>query len=150
VSFGGLTVSKQSVGVASQAQGFDGVDGILGVGPVDLTEDTVDGLNTVPTFLDNLKKQGSISTEVLGVYFAPESGSDDDDANGELTLGGTDSSKYSGSITYTSTLTSGDAAPYWGISVSSLTYGSTTLGSRLTGIVDTGEHLPVNARDPSR
>lgn len=46
------------------------------------------GVTEVPTFLDNLKLQGSISTEVLGVYFAPESGSDDDDANGELSLGG--------------------------------------------------------------
>lgn len=40
------------------------------------------------------------STEVLGVYFAPESGSDTADANGELTLGGTDSTKYTGSIKY--------------------------------------------------
>lgn len=41
VSFAGLTVTKQSIGVASSSTGFDGVDGILGVGPVDLTEDTV-------------------------------------------------------------------------------------------------------------
>jgi hypothetical protein len=101
VTFAGLTVTKQSIGVASTASGFDGVDGIFGVGPVDLTEDTVSGVSTVPTFLDNLYKQGSISTEVLGVYFAPESGSDTDDANGELTLGGTDSTKYTGTITYT-------------------------------------------------
>ena len=31
VSLGsGLTISKQSIGVASRADGFDGVDGILG------------------------------------------------------------------------------------------------------------------------
>jgi hypothetical protein len=93
VTFGGLTVSSQSIGVARSSSGFDGVDGILGVGPVDLTEGTVSGASTVPTFLDNLYRQGTISSEVLGVYFQPESGSDDDDANGELTLGGTDSSK---------------------------------------------------------
>jgi hypothetical protein len=86
-------VTSQSIGVASTSTGFDGVDGILGVGPVDLTQGTVSGTTSVPTFLDNLYKQGSISTEVLGVYFAPESGSDTADANGELTLGGTDSSK---------------------------------------------------------
>lgn len=27
---GGLTITKQSIGVASQSEGFDGVDGILG------------------------------------------------------------------------------------------------------------------------
>ncbi|KAF7968489.1 hypothetical protein HWV62_30483 [Athelia sp. TMB] len=140
VTFAGLTVTKQSIGVASSSTGFDGVDGILGVGPVDLTEDTVSGASTVPTFLDNLYSQGSISTEVLGVSFAPESGSDDDDANGELTLGGTDASKYTGSITYAAKSTSSSVGPYWGVSVSAITYGSTSLGSG-SGIVDTGTTL---------
>ncbi|KAM0258916.1 hypothetical protein ACHAQJ_003572 [Trichoderma viride] len=141
VSFGGLTVSSQSIGAARTSSGFSGVDGIIGFGPVDLTEDTVSNANTVPTFLDNLFSQGSISSEVLGVSFKPESGSDSDDTNGELTLGGTDSSKYTGSITYFSTLKSGSAAPYWGISIASFTYGSTTLASSASGIVDTGTTL---------
>jgi hypothetical protein len=75
VSFGGLTVSSQSIGAASSASGFSGVDGIIGFGPVDLTQGTVSNANTVPTFMDNLYSQGSISSEVLGVYFKPESGS---------------------------------------------------------------------------
>lgn len=141
VSFGGLTVTTQSIGAASQAQGFSGVDGIIGFGPVDLTQGTVSNTNTVPTFMDNLYKQGSISTEVLGVYFKPESGADSNDANGELTLGGTDSSKYTGSITYFPQLTSGSAAPYWGISIAKFSYGSTTLATSQTGIVDTGTTL---------
>ena len=150
VSFGGLTVKSQSIGAASQSSGFTGVDGIIGFGPVDLTEDTVSNANTVPTFLDNLYSQGSISEEVLGVYFAPESGSDSDDANGELTLGGTDSTKYTGDITYFPTLTSGDAAPYWGIAIAGFTYGSTSLASSATGIVDTGTtliYIPTSAYD---
>lgn len=141
VSFGGLTVQGQSVGAADQASGFNGVDGIIGFGPVDLTQNTVSGSDSVPTFMDNLYSQGSISTEVLGVSFRPESGGDTDDTNGELTLGGTDSSKYSGSISYFNTLQSGDAAPYWGISIASFSYGSTTLASSATGIVDTGTTL---------
>ncbi|KAL7911456.1 putative aspartic protease [Trichoderma velutinum] len=141
VSFGGLTVTSQSVGAARSSSGFSGVDGIIGFGPVDLTEDTVSNANTVPTFMDNLYSQGSISSEVLGVSFLPESGSDSDDTNGELTLGGTDSSKYTGSLTYFPTLQSGSAAPYWGISIASFTYGSTTLASSATGIVDTGTTL---------
>jgi hypothetical protein len=148
VSFGGLTVSSQSIGAASQSSGFSGVDGIIGFGPVDLTEDTVSNAKTVPTFLDNLFSQGSISTEVLGVSFRPESGSDTDDTNGELTLGGTDSSMYSGSITYFPKLTSGDTSPYWGIAIASFTYGSTTLASSASGIVDTGTtliYIPTSA-----
>lgn len=141
-SFGGLTVTRQSIGAATRSTGFSGgVDGILGLGPVTLTQGTVRNTNTVPTFLNNLKAQGSISTEVIGVSFRPEQGSDTDDANGELTLGGTDSSKYSGSISYFPTLTSGSAAPYWGISIAKFTYGSTTLASASQGIVDTGTTL---------
>lgn len=97
-------------------------------------------MSTVPTFLDNLYSKGTISTEVLGVSFAPESGSDDDDANGELTLGGTDSSKYTGSITYAPKSTSSSVGPYWGVAVSAIKYGSTSLGSG-SGIVDTGTTL---------
>lgn len=148
VSFGGLTVNKQSIGAASSSSGFSGVDGIIGFGPVDLTEDTVSNANTVPTFMDNLYSQGSISTEVLGVYFKPESGSDTDDTNGELTLGGTDSSKYTGTLTYFPTLKSGAASAYWGISIASFTYGSTTLASSGSGIVDTGTtliYIPTSA-----
>ncbi|KAI1026557.1 hypothetical protein LB503_013348 [Fusarium chuoi] len=147
VSFGGLSVAAQSIGAASTASGFSGVDGIIGFGPVGLTESTVSNVDTVPTFLDNLYSQGSISSEVLGVSFKPESGSDDSDANGELTLGGVDSSKYTGSLTYFPTLTSGQAAAYWGISVSGFTYGSTSLGSG-SGIVDTGTtliYIPTSA-----
>lgn len=122
-----MTVSSQGVGAATSATGFSGVDGIIGFGPVDLTEGTVGGSSSttlVPTFMDNLYKQGSIvcllkshrfyvscltpiflsffrqSTETLGVYFKPESGSDTDDSNGELTLGGVDTSKYTGTLTY--------------------------------------------------
>lgn len=148
VSFGGQTASGQSFGAASQASGFNGVDGIIGFGPVDLTQNTVSNTATVPTFMDNLYSQGAISTEVLGVSFRPESGSDADDTNGELTLGGTDSSKYSGSISYFPKLSSGDASSYWGISINSFSYGGQTLSSNAQGIVDTGTtliYIPTDA-----
>jgi hypothetical protein len=74
-------------------------------------------------------------------YFKPESGSDTADKNGELTLGGVDSSKFSGSLTYTPKLSSGTFAPYWGISVSGISYGGTSLGSG-SAIVDTGKLPP--------
>ena len=87
-----LVIENQSIGVASQAQGFEGVDGILGVGPVDLTQNTVTGQSMVPTVVDNLFTQGTIATESLGISFEPttEMGA----VNGELTFGGVDMSKY--------------------------------------------------------
>ncbi|KAF7321184.1 Aspartic protease [Mycena chlorophos] len=138
VEIGGLTISKQSIGDASRTSSFDGVDGIVGFGPVDLTEETVSGQNTVPTVMQNLLSQGLISTNVLGVYFAPESGSDVDDPNGELALGGVDSSKYTGTLTYVSVTKTSPYNEYWGITVSSTTYNGKSIGSSANAIVDTG------------
>lgn len=133
-----LVITGQSIGVASSSSGFEGVDGILGIGPVDLTEDTVSNVATVPTFTDNLKSQGTISTEVVGVSFEPTTS--DSVANGELTFGGTDSSKFTGSITYTGITSTSPASLYWGIN-ESIKYGSTSILSSTAGIVDTGTTL---------
>lgn len=135
-----LIISNQSIGVASTSSGFSGVDGILGIGPVDLTSGTVSGESTVPTVSDNLFSEGAISTEVIGISYNPTSS--DSIANGELTFGGTDASKYTGAITYTPLTTSSSADEYWGIS-QSLSYGSsgTSLLKNEPGIVDTGTTL---------
>ena len=53
---------------------------------------------------DNLLSQGIIDTEVLAVSFEPTT--TDSDTNGELTFGGTDSSKYTGDISYVYVLAS--------------------------------------------
>jgi len=136
VSIGSNTVTKQSIGVAKTSSGFSGTDGILGLGPVDLTEDTVSGTTTVPTFTQNLKTQQG-TPNIVGISFAPNSGSDSSDANGELDFGGVDTAKFSGTLTYTTAI-----APYWGVTVSSFKYGSTSLGSgSASGIVDTGTTL---------
>lgn len=97
---------------------------------------------TVPTFMDNLYSQGLISTEVLGVSFRPEAGADSNDLNGELTLGGVDSTKYNGTLTYFPKVSSGAAAPYWGVDVAGMHYGTQSiLSSKTQAIVDTGTTL---------
>lgn len=90
--------------------------------------------------MNNLAKDKVISKEILGVYFKPEKGGDDNDVNGELTIGGADDAKYTGKLQYTSLQTSGAAAPFWGISAS-FKYNNTKLGSTKAGIVDTGTTL---------
>ncbi|KAG1885554.1 aspartic peptidase domain-containing protein [Suillus subluteus] len=142
----GLTIAKQSIGVASFAEGFTGVDGILGIGPVDLTAGTLTNLptETIPTVTDNLHKQGTIIQEVVSVLFEPATS--DSDANGELTFGGPDVFKYTGDIGYTPITTTNPASTYWGID-QSITYGSTAILSSTAGIVDTGTTFIYIATD---
>ncbi|EGO00886.1 hypothetical protein SERLA73DRAFT_159520 [Serpula lacrymans var. lacrymans S7.3] len=138
-----LVIKGQSIGVASTSTGFSGVDGILGVGPVDLTSGTVSNTNTVPTVTDNLFSAGTITDDVLGIFYVPAAASD---STGELTFGGTDSSKYTGSIGYVPLTSTSPASEYWGID-QSITYGSTSILSSTAGIVDTGTTLILIASD---
>ncbi|KAJ6480983.1 putative aspartic protease [Mycena sanguinolenta] len=134
----GLSIPGQSFGNAMASADFLGVDGVIGLGPVALTEDTVSGLTTVPTVMDNLFSQGTIPTQVLGISFAPVSGTDVSDINGELTFGGTDSTKFSGEITFVGKTTVIPYSDFWGITVTSITYGSVVIGAAASAIVDTG------------
>ncbi|KIY42838.1 acid protease [Fistulina hepatica ATCC 64428] len=144
-----LVIPEQSIGVATISIGFSGYDGILGIGPVDLTEGTLVGASTteIPTVANNLYTDGTISEDVIGIFFQPDSS--DGDTTGVLTWGGVDSSYYSGDITYTDITTTAEASYYWGID-QSVTYGSsgTTIMSSTAGIVDTGTtliYLPSDA-----
>jgi cathepsin E len=142
----GLTIPKQSIGVASTSTGFSGVDGILGIGPVDLTQGTLTSSpnSLIPTVTDNLFSSGVISSNEIGISFEPTTS--DEILNGELTWGGTDSSKFTGSITWNSLTTTSPANLFWGIN-QSVAYGTTTILSTTAGIVDTGTTLVLLATD---
>ncbi|KAG2155178.1 acid protease [Suillus bovinus] len=143
VTLNSLSISDQSVGVASEYQGFRGVDGVLGIGPVSLTKGTVSNTDTVPTIMDNLFSQNSIQSEVLGVYFVPVS---QEDSTGTLTFGGWNSSLMTSDITYTPITTASPASNYWGID-QSITYGDSTILSSSAGIIDTATVLILIATD---
>jgi cathepsin E len=138
----GLVIPKQSIGVASTSTGFTGVDGIIGIGPVDLTDDTLSPATTtlIPTVTDNLFSAGTIPAHEIAVSFEPITGTSGVELNGELTWGGTDSTKFTGSITFTPLTTTSPASEFWGINQSIL-YGTTTIQSTTAGIVDTGTTL---------
>ncbi|KAI0917457.1 hypothetical protein AcW1_007348 [Taiwanofungus camphoratus] len=141
----GLVIQNQSIGVASTAQGFSGVDGILGIGPVDLTQGTVSNTTTIPTVTDNLFAQGTISEDSVGISFEPSTTANA--MNGELTFGGTDSTRYTGEITFTPITSTSPASMYWGIN-QDVTYSQdTSLLSGNAGIVDTGTTLLLIASD---
>lgn len=140
VSLASLTVT-QSIGVASSATGFRNVDGILGLGPVGLTDGTVSNETEIPTFLNNLHSAGHISDEVLGVYFTPLHGNNTKEGGGQLTFGGTDPTKYFGTIAYSPLSTQPSFSNYWSISLSNFTYGGKRLNGVSSAIVDTGTTL---------
>ncbi|KAI9443644.1 aspartic peptidase A1 [Lactarius indigo] len=143
----GLVIPNQSIGVASTSTGFDGFDGILGIGPVDLTLGTLspDSNTPIPTVTDNLFSQGTITSDIVSVSFEPTTTTSV--KNGELTFGGTDSTKFTGTLTFSPGTGTFPASEFWGIN-ESIRYGaSTTILSNTAGIVDTGTTLILIATD---
>ncbi|KAG6373871.1 aspartic proteinase [Boletus reticuloceps] len=127
-----LVINQQSIGVSHvfSSDNSDGIDGVLGIGPVDLTKNTVDGVDTVPTVMDNLRSQGTISEEVFGVFFKP------DLQVGELTFGSYDESAIRGPMLYFPVTTTPPASGYWGTELS-IGYGNDTILSSAAGVLAT-------------
>ncbi|KAJ7849363.1 family A1 protease [Mycena olivaceomarginata] len=140
----GLVIPKQSIGVASNSSGLDGTDGILGLGPVDLTAGTLSTGEPIPTVTDNLFSQGTITGDLFAISFQPTT--TDEDANGSIAFGGIDSTKFTGEIAYTPVTSTSPASQYWGID-QSVTYGTTSILASTAGIVDTGSTLIHLATD---
>ncbi|KAI0793759.1 aspartic peptidase A1 [Fomes fomentarius] len=148
VSLGpGLVINGQSIGVATSSGGFDGVDGILGIGPSDLTVGTLspDTGNTIPTVTDNLFATGVITDDLVAVSFEPTNTIEI--VNGELTFGGTDSNKFTGAITFAPITRTSPASEFWGINQAIRFGTSTSILSNTAGIVDTGTTLTLIATD---
>jgi len=144
-----LVINKQSIGVASTSQGFNGYDGVLGLGPTDLTIGTLspNSNSLIPTITDNLFSQGTIPSNLFALYFEPVGSVPI--ANGEIAFGQPDTSKCTGPITYAPITSSSPANTYWGIDAS-ISYGappSTTILSTTAGIVDSGTSIILIASD---
>ncbi|KAI0797321.1 aspartic peptidase domain-containing protein [Irpex lacteus] len=143
---GNLAIQNQGFGIALTASGFSDVDGILGIGPADLTQGTTSGGGIVPTVTDNAFSQGSLTLDEVGISFEPTTSSSVQ--NGELTFGGIDSSKFRGSINYIPITATSPANKYVGID-QSITYGSarSSIMPTTAGITDTGTTLVLLPRD---
>ncbi|KAG8696229.1 hypothetical protein FRC08_007299 [Ceratobasidium sp. 394] len=152
VIIGNMSAKDQSISVASYSEGFNGTDGILGLGPDALTAGTITGSHSlIPTIMQTLEAQQVIEQNVLGVYFQPITGSNMTEANGELSFGGPDPSRYTGDITYANITLNPLYANYWGIDVEKVYYGDSNgkiLVQDAAAIVDTGTtltYLPTSA-----
>ncbi|KIK55674.1 hypothetical protein GYMLUDRAFT_248487 [Collybiopsis luxurians FD-317 M1] len=127
-----LVIEEQSIGVALVLLVLR-LTRHFSIGPDNLTEGTVNGLATVPTVTDNLFTQGTIAQRLVSVSFQPMNSILVN--NGELTFGGTDSTKFMGDITFVPR-----NGLFWGIT-QSVTYGTTSILASTDGIVDTGTTL---------
>ncbi|KAJ7182850.1 aspartic peptidase domain-containing protein, partial [Mycena crocata] len=93
----------------------------------------------IPTVTDNLFTQGTITSDLIGISFEPTT--QVEVVNGEMTWGGTDSSRFTGTINFTPVTRTAPANEFWGIN-QSVRYGaSTTILASTAGIVDTGTTL---------
>jgi len=144
----GLTITNQSLGVALIAEGFDDVDGLLGIGPQVLTYGNLfpDDTAFVPTVVDNLYDQGIIPKPFIGISFQPTTNMTS--TNGELTFGGLDSTKLQGQVNYVPITQTLPAGYYVGIN-QTVTYGNdkTMVLNNTAGITDTGTTLLLLASD---
>lgn len=111
-----LVITNQSIAGATSSSGFeDSVQGILGLGPVDLTKGALPSApdSIIPTVMDNAVSQGLIKHKVFGISFAPSTKEDDTSEppyfaamiivtktleDGAITFGGVDPSAVSASV----------------------------------------------------
>jgi len=110
-------------GVAFIAAKFDG---IMGFGFPEIS------VNRMPPFFQAALAAGAIK-EAKFAFYLEKSGS----TGGELSLGGADSTKYTGDFTYTPITNKG----YWEFSVAAVTVGGNSFASTTKAIADTGTSL---------
>jgi len=100
---GNIRIAEQSIGVSPNriSPSVAGADGIIGVGPVALTHNTLTNQPTtnIPTVTQNLYTQGTISQELFSLSFVPVNSNEI--MFGALTFGTTDPTRYIGFIGWT-------------------------------------------------
>ena len=137
VTVGGLAVKDFGFGSLYKMAPLYGnlkADGILGFSWPGLA------YNNLPTWFDELYKQGSVSEHVVSFYLTNRANAE----GSELLLGGIDPNHYTGSITYTPII----LRDWWVIDVQKMELGgeSVTNGRTVHGIVDTGTAMIVGTQ----
>ncbi|KAG2073363.1 family A1 protease [Suillus decipiens] len=129
-----LTIPRMYIGVASAVQGV-AADGVLGIGPILSSPGALPNSQMIPTVIDRLFQQNTIGRPVVSIFFKPTVVNEDN--NGELCFGGTNPSRYIGSIRYTDITTTHPSSLYWGINLW-ITYANIEILAYSPGMVDSG------------
>ncbi|XP_030568496.1 lysosomal aspartic protease-like [Drosophila novamexicana] len=139
VNVNGLSVESQTFAEATNEPGTNfndaNFDGILGMAYQSLAVD-----NVVPPFY-NMVSQGLVDQSVFSFYLARDGTSSQ---GGELIFGGSDSSLYSGDLTYVPISEQG----YWQFTMAGASIDGQSLCDNCQAIADTGTSLivaPANA-----
>ncbi|KAG6331784.1 hypothetical protein ID866_7303 [Astraeus odoratus] len=137
IALGDLIIDNQGIGVPTEVRGFPaGPDGILGLGPTGLTTGISADGNLIPTVIDNLYSEGTISSPFLGVYFVPNNVG----GSGLLSFGQVDESVLTSDVNYVPVTTISPASSYWGVDTT-IMYGVNVPILRFgSGILDTGSN----------
>jgi len=137
VNFGGYEISGQTFAEITQLDadvfGNAPFDGILGLAFPSISSDGV-----TPVF-QNLVSQYNIDP-VFAFYLSSDP---EGKVGGEIHIGGTDSTYYTGDIQYVNV----QRDTYWTIAIDSVNVGDTTVDSYTNGIVDSGTSLLVGPVD---
>ncbi|KAF9400235.1 Vacuolar protease A, partial [Mortierella sp. AD011] len=130
---GGLLVNQQSFGESVKEPGlafaFGRFDGIFGLG-----YDTISVLGVVPPFY-NMINQRLLDEPVFGFYL----GQADSSLGGEMTLGGVDSSHFSGGLRWHNVR----RKAYWEIDLNKVRLGDEEVELDAGAVIDTGSSLIV-------
>lgn len=131
----GLTSPNQTFFAATNAVGFIELDadGIIGMAFSSIAQDNG------TTFMENLIAQGTVPANEFGVYLGRVASGTEDDS--ELTLGGRDSTKYTGDFTVVPV----SSETYWQVALDKVTVNGKTGGINTPGqaAIDTGTTLMV-------
>ncbi|RPD60618.1 acid protease [Lentinus tigrinus ALCF2SS1-7] len=165
----GLSLSDQSISASIFSNGFNNgpngvgdllsgesesqgrIDGILGVGPQDLTCGSFfpDRTKCVPTVTDTAYASGLLSNYMISFSFRPSATLDTiDNKHGELTFGGVDVTKYKGKLDFVPLTKTHPAGYYVGVD-QDIVYGDArdNVLNQTAGILDTGTTLILIATD---
>ncbi|KAJ7445280.1 family A1 protease [Mycena latifolia] len=142
-----VAMVNKSIGVVPWNTSLLGIDGILGIGPADLSVGSLVSNLTqgIPTIVQTLSCQGNITTQLYAIALQPMTSAMS--LNGEISWGGVDSTKFTGPITWSSITIQAPSADFWGVEIA-FTYGTTPLlPPTAAGIIDTGSTLLFLASD---
>ncbi|KAG6331742.1 hypothetical protein ID866_7345 [Astraeus odoratus] len=145
IGLGAFIIDRMGIGIASEVKGLPtGIDGFLGLGPARLNAGIRSSARvTIPTVVDTLYGQGSISAPLLGVYFTPENVG----RSGLLSFGHIRDSVLASSVSYVPVTSVSPASRYWGIDASIIYGGNLPILRFGSGILDTGSAAIMLPRD---
>jgi len=133
VAVAGLKVTNQTLISLTTAQGFSSLnsDGLMGMGFSTIAQ------TGAPTYFENLISQGVVSKPEFAFYLGR--GKSGTQTKSELTLGGVDTSRYTGTPTAVAVTTPG----YWQVALDSVQVNGASAGPTTAGqaAIDTGTTL---------